>query len=153
MTESPSHTATTSKYSKLGRGLRWLLLGSGVASLIVAVLLPSDVLAWLRSDYYMWIGRPLNWLDNASTEHLDLTHVALFGGVSLLVACLLPHLRVWRIVLWLLLLAVATEVMQFWVPGREPKLSDVYDNLLGIFLGLAVAMPLGWLRRRAGNSP
>lgn len=151
MTESSSDTATTSQYSKVARGLRWLLLVVGVAAVIVAVLLPADVLAWLRSDYYTWFGRPLNWLDDASTEYLDLTHVALFSGISLLVACLLPRVRVWRIVLWLLLLAVATEVMQFWVPGREPKLSDVYDNLLGIALGLAVAMPLRWLRRRTGN--
>ena len=144
MTESSSGIATTSRYWKALRGLRWLLLGLGVAAVIVAVLLPSDVLAWLRSDYYMWIGRPLNWLDNASTEHLDLTHVALFSGISFLVACLWPRAQVWRIALSLLLLAVATELAQFWVPGREPRLSDVYDNLLGIALGLAIAMPLRW---------
>ena len=148
MTESPSHTVTTTKYSKLARGLRWLLLGSGVAALIVAVLLPSDVLAWLRSDYYAWIGRPLNWLDDASTENLDLTHVAMFSGISLLVACLWPRAQLWRIALCLMLLAVATEVAQFWVPGRTPKLTDVYDNLLGIALGLAVSIPIRWLRRR-----
>ena len=152
MDESLSDSAASSRYSKVGRGLRWLLLGSGVAALIVAVLLPSDVLAWLRSDYYMWIGRPLNWLDNASTEYLDLTHVAMFSGISLLVACLWPRVPVWRIALCLLLLAVATEVAQFWVPGRTPKLSDVYDNLLGITLGLAVATLIRWLGRPPRNS-
>ena len=124
-----------------------VLLVCAVALVFVAVLLPSDVLAWLRSDYYTWIGRPLNWLDDASTEQLDLTHVVLFAGVSLLVACLLPRMRAWQIGLLLVGLAVVTEVAQFWVPGREPKLSDVYDNLLGIVIGIAAAMPLRWLLR------
>lgn len=144
-------SAMENRFSNAARCLRWLLLGLGVAAVIVAVMLPSSVLAWLRSDYYQWIGRPLNWLDNASTEHLDLTHVALFGGVSLLVACLLPRVRVWKIALVLLGLAVATEVAQFWVPGRSPKLGDVYDNLLGIALGLAVATPIRWLCRHIRN--
>lgn len=148
MAESEGANTKASRLSSAARGLRWLLLGLGVAGVIVAVLLPSNVLSWLRSDYYPWIGRPLNWLDDASTPQLDLTHVAMFGAISLLVACLWPRVHAWRIALWLLLLAVATEVVQFWVPGREPMLSDVYDNLLGIALGLAVATPVRWLRYR-----
>ena len=139
---------TVSPILKVARVLRWLLLVAGVAAVMVAVMLPSDVLSWLRSDYYLWFGRPLNWLDNASTPQLDLTHVAMFSGVSLLVACLWPRVQVWRIALCLMLLAVATELAQFWVPGRTPKLTDVYDNLLGIALGVAVATPVRWLRRR-----
>ena len=148
MAESESATTKANRLSSAACGLRWLLMGLGVAGVIVAVLLPSNVLSWLRSDYYPWIGRPLNWLDDASTAHLDLTHVAMFGAISMLVACLWPRVHARRIALWLLLLAVATEVVQFWVPGREPMLSDVYDNLLGIALGLAVATPVRWLRYR-----
>mgnify|MGYP003560506000 CR=1 FL=1 len=148
MAESESATTKANRLFSAARGLRWLLLGLGVAGVIVAVLRPSSVVSWLRSDYYPWIGRPLNWLDDASTPQLDLTHVAMFGAISLLVACLWPRVHAWRIALWLLVLAVATEVVQFWVPGREPMLSDVYDNLLGIALGLAVATPVRWLRYR-----
>ena len=151
MTESDSATITTSLLSTALRVLRWLLLGLGVAAVIVAVLQQSDGLSWVRSDYYRWIGRPLNWLDDASTAQLDLTHVALFGAISLLVACLWPRVHAWRIALWLLVLAVATEVVQFWVPGREPNFSDVYDNLLGILVGLIVATPFRWLSRRTRN--
>lgn len=133
------------RVSAAARCLRWLLLCLGVAALITAVLLPSHVLAWLRSDYYAWLGRPLNWLDTASTDWLDLTHVVLFSGIALLVASLWPRQGLWRIAVLLMGLAVITELAQFWVPGREPRLGDVFDNLLGIALGLAMAMPVRWL--------
>jgi hypothetical protein len=118
---------------------------------LVAVALSPATMAWLRSDY-AWIGRPLLWLDSASTSELDLTHVALFGGITWLLACLWPRLAWWRLLLFMLALAVVTEVVQRWVPGRTPRLTDVVDDLLGAGVGLALSLPLRWLaRRRAGR--
>jgi VanZ family protein len=51
-----------------------------------------------------------------------------------------------------LLAALASEVVQFWVPGRTPLWSDVRDDLVGGVVGVSLgAVSIGLLRaiRRA----
>lgn len=45
-------------------------------------------------------------------------------------------------------LAVGTEVLQYWIPGRWPSVADVVRNLLGLLLGIGVFFWLGLDRRR-----
>ena len=122
------------------------LLVVSVLLVVVAVVLPPGVLSWLRSDYWQ-LGRPLNWLDMTSSR-IDLTHVVLFAWLSLLACCLWPRTPWWRIALPLLGLAVATEILQWLVPGRTPRWGDVVDDLLGIACGLVLAVPIRWMLRR-----
>jgi|GEM_PF-2040474 len=120
-----------------------LLLSVGV--LLVAVMLPSYTLSWLRSDY-RWLGRPLNWMEGLPVP-LDTVHVLLFAWVTLCVRWLFPRLRWWQVALCMLAVAVATELLQFFAPGREPKMLDVLDDLVGVGLGLGLAAALFWLAR------
>ncbi|RLJ19384.1 hypothetical protein DJ031_08600 [bacterium endosymbiont of Escarpia laminata] len=48
----------------------------------------------------------------------------------------------------LLLLAVSTEVVQFFVPGRTPRLSDVVVDMLGVLAGLLSARSIMVVRIR-----
>lgn len=128
------------------RALAGFLLALSLTVLIVAVLLPNYALAWLRSEYWLF-GQPLNWLEMRSPR-IDLTHVILFAWISLLLSCMWARARWWRIALPLLGLAVATELLQFLVPGRSPLVSDLYDDLLGVGIGLATAIPVKWGARR-----
>jgi VanZ family protein len=48
----------------------------------------------------------------------------------------------------LLLLAVATELMQFFVPLRTPRLSDVIVDSSGVSLGLLLSLAFSMLFRR-----
>ena len=128
------------------RALRWLFLGLIVLLPVVAVLLPPSTMAWLRSDY-VWLGRPLFWLDWYSTPWFDLTHIVLFGAITWCLACLWPRAAWWRSALLMLALGVVTEIMQFWVPGRTPRISDLADDLLGVGVGLVLAFPLRWWAR------
>ena len=123
------------------RKLRWALLGAAVLLAIVAVVLPTHTLAALRSDYVCF-GRPLLWLDNMSSPSLDMTHVVLFAGIAWLLSVLWPRLVWWRVALPLLALAVTTELLQFWVPGRTPRLDDCFVDMLGVAIGLLLALPV-----------
>lgn len=45
-------------------------------------------------------------------------------------------------------LAVGTELLQYWVPGRWPGVADVIRNLLGLALGISLFFWLGLNDRR-----
>ena len=126
--------------------LGWLVLGLSVVLVIVAVVLPPHVLSWLSSDVWLF-GQSLKWLEAISTR-VDLVHVILFGWVGFLLSCLWRRSPWWRIALLLVGLAVATELLQFLVPGRTPRISDLYDDLLGVAIGVVSAIPLRWFARR-----
>ena len=126
--------------------LGWLVLSLSVVLVIVAVVLPPYVLSWLISDF-RFFGHSLKWLEAISTR-VDLVHVILFGWVGFLLSCLWRRSPWWRIALPLVGLAVATELLQYLVPGRVPRISDLYDDLLGIAIGVVLAIPLRWWVRR-----
>ncbi len=137
--------------------MRWIAAGMlvlGIAVLLLAVMLPSYTLSWLRADY-RWLGRPLNWIEGLPVP-LDTVHVLLFAWVTLCVRWLFPRLRWWQVGLWMLALAVGTELLQFLAPGREPKLADIVDDLAGVALGLLMAWLLkvfaGWAHPTVSSS-
>jgi len=45
-------------------------------------------------------------------------------------------------------LAVGTEVLQYWIPGRWPSVADVVRNFLGLALGISLFFWLGLDRRQ-----
>jgi len=139
-------TPAPSRWVALTRKLRWALLFVVVLLAVVAVVLPIHTLAAWRSDY-VWFGRPLLWLDNMSSPALDLTHVVLFAGITWALSVLWPSVVWWRIALPLLALAVVTELVQFWVPGRTPRLDDGLVDMLGVAVGLTLALPVRWIAR------
>ena len=126
--------------------LGWLVLGLSGVLVIVAVVLPPHLVSWLISDF-QFFGQALKWLGAISTR-VDLTHVILFGWVGFLLSCLRRRSPWWRIALPLVVLAVASELLQYLVPGRVPRISDLYDDLLGIAIGVVLAIPLRWWVRR-----
>lgn len=114
---------------------------------LLALLLPaSDVLAvkvWVAS----WLPGA-RWMDQADlTNHGDKwTHALLFLSLGWL------GMRAWHarqqrqgLALAILLLGIATEILQNWIPGRGPSVADFVADALG----LAVGAMLGW--RGAGG--
>lgn len=130
------------------RSLGWVLLGLCVLVLVTAVILPAQTLAWLRSDYRL-LGQPLNWLETISPA-IDLEHVLLFCGIGILLRMLRPRMPWALFAAWMAALAAGSEVVQFLVPGRTPRLIDVRDDLLGALLGSVLAIGGGWLLRGRG---
>lgn len=120
----------------------WLLFALSVSLVLTAVALPAHTLAWLRSDYH-WFGQSLNWLE-AISPNIDLSHVILFATASFLLSVLWRRSPWWQVPIWMLVLAMASELLQYLIPGRNPLLSDLHDDLLGALIGFVMALPARW---------
>ncbi len=141
----------------------WLLLVG--ALLLGGILMPYA----LRQQLEGWIvqglshiGLPMS-VDEALgsdsvwalwPSHWDLSKFSHLAGFTLLAALFATDRRAsrWRVVSWLWLLAVTTEILQFFVPLRTPRLSDVVVDCLGIAIGVALGASLAWLSRRRALS-
>lgn len=129
----------------LRTALGWPLFGISLLAAFVVMALPSGTLSWLRRTYQP-LSRAMSWLEHRGA-FLDLDHVAFFVLLAFAWGLLAPASRRWWMALCLPVLAVVTELMQFHVPGREPRLTDVRDDILGAAVGWALAMALLWLGR------
>ena len=130
--------------------LRYLPLVLAVCLLAVAAMLPNFSLADLRVAL-PWLSELINRVE-ALRPGMDSTHVLMFLGVGAALVLALPQSN-WRrrvapALLGVLLLALASEFVQFWVPGRTPLWSDVRDDLVGGAMGIIIASAMVWLWQR-----
>ncbi|MCU7830584.1 MAG: VanZ family protein [Candidatus Thiodiazotropha sp. (ex Myrtea sp. 'scaly one' KF741663)] len=107
-----------------------------VLSLFSHVGLQPEPTILLRSEG-TWTLWPQLW-DLSKISHL--LGFMLLGGILFSERGVNPA----RIIFGLLLLAIVTELLQYFVPERTPRLSDLMVDSLGICLGWA----LGWVLRR-----
>lgn len=137
--------------TKRGSLRRWLLATSVLVAIVVMAL-PSGTMSWLRHAWPL-LSRTMSWLEHRGGV-LDLDHVAFFALLAFAWGVLAPASRRWLAFLCLPLLAAGTELMQFVVPGRSPRLSDFRDDVVGAVIGWALAWIVMWAvsrmsRRRA----
>ena len=118
--------------------------------ILVAVLLPNGNLAWMR-EHWAWFNRPMSWIE-ATGGPVNLVHLALFVLLGGIVRLGWPGMR-WR--QWLggvLLIGVVTELAQLWIPGRDPRASDVLVDvaagMLGWWLAALPCLLFGALSKR-----
>jgi len=132
-------------------GLVLLVLLAALIVLVVAV--PNTTLAWVRSDF-RWLGRAVNWVE-ALRPGWDTVHILLFGVLGMLARLALPHTPVSRLLLGLTVFAAISEVLQFWAPGRTPRITDFAQDVVGAVLGVALlVLPQTlWARWRSGIVP
>ncbi len=104
--------------------------------LLFGMLLPADAIAALRDGLLAVFG---HWAEDSPGHSTAISaHLMLFTFTGLLVGRLRLHFGWARVVAFLMALAVMTEAMQYFSPGRQPSWLDVGANLLGIVLGLAL---------------
>lgn len=133
--------ASTPAFSRL----RILVVAGLVVMVFVAMMLTSHAMAVLRIDIPR-LSEAMSWLEVLDLP-FDMDHVAFFSILTIAAQMLLPRLRWWWILLAVTLLAASTELIQFWVPGRTPKLLDARDDLIGGAVGLLVGGALLWISR------
>ena len=124
-----SHTASESRPT----WARWMLT-LAVSALFVGSLVPGSVKADVEG--YLWSTLP--WA--------SLGHFVLFGAMAALPAYGHGRSALARALLLALVLAVTTELLQWFVPGRHPRLRDVAIDLAGALAGCAFALRLRSLR-------
>jgi VanZ family protein len=116
-----------------------LLLVLLVLLVLLSVLLPNTGIAWMRENW-AWFNRPMLWIERVDSA-VNIVHAVLFLLLGMATRIALPHWPLARVALALLLLGVATELVQLLVPGRHARVSDV-----AVDLGAGL---LGWLAIRA----
>jgi VanZ family protein len=129
--------------------LRYLPLLFAAGLVTVAALLPNLTLASLR-EALPWFSDLINRVE-ALWPGTDSTHVLMFLMVGAALVLALPHRGWLQRVGWamagVLLAALASEFVQFWVPGRTPLWSDVRDDLVGGAVGIALGVMMVVLLR------
>lgn len=125
--------------------LRALLVIALLAVVVVAMMLTSHAMAELRIASPRLSGA-MSWLEVLDLP-FDMDHVAFFAAMSCAARLLLPRMRWWWIGLAIAVLAGGTELLQFWAPGRTPRLLDARDDLVGGAIGLSIGALLLWLVR------
>ena len=130
-------------------GITWLaraLLAGAIGLVAVAVLLPNTWLAELRLRW-RWFSEAINRVE-ALWPALDMVHVLMFAAVGVLAALAFPAWSRWRLLMAITTLAVVSEFVQIWVPGRTASvgeaLLDVMAGALGLLLAGALARLAGW---------
>lgn len=128
--------------------LRRIVSGVTLALVLALLLAPNTFLRFLRVEY-RWIGRAMFWVEIHSNG-INLAHILAFVALGFATRLALAA-RTSVLLAAALALAVASELAQFWVPGRTPRLSDVALDLAGALLGIAAAALLVWMGERAAR--
>lgn len=129
----------------------WALLVLMVALIVLVVALPNTTLAWMRSEIRL-LGQWVNWVEGL-WPGWNTVHLLLFGALGVLTRLALPRAPLAGLLAGLVVFAGASEVLQFWAPGRTPRLSDFAQDVLGAVLGVVVAMALMRMGQAVARSP
>ncbi|MDO8864156.1 VanZ family protein [Haliea sp. E1-2-M8] len=125
-------------------GLLLLLLMAGAMMLV-----PNFTLAWVRSEI-PWLSHLISRVEMLWPD-VNTVHVLAFAVLGLLTRLALPRSRLSLIILAYLTFSVVAELLQFYIPGRTPMVTDVRDNMVGVALGLVAASVLCWVVRRVSR--
>ena len=125
------------------------------AGVVVAVTLPGEwrnalfqyVTPWVNDWLLAWFDWKLPQVDGRGLS--DYGHFFMFALLGAALSVARPDLPAWRLLAGLLLLGLATEVVQLLVPGREAGWLDVGFNAGGALLGV-VLVRLVFRARGAG---
>jgi VanZ family protein len=110
-----------------------LLIGL-VITLLVGTLIPGSVKAEIEGHF--WAALPWS----------GMAHFVLFCAIAAVPVYGRGPKAVGAAVLLGLLLAVGTELLQHWVPGRYPTVRDVLIDLAGALAGCALQVRVRRLR-------
>lgn len=123
---------------------RALLIGA-VGVVAVAVLLPNTWLAELRRQW-RWLSHMISQTE-ALWPAVDMVHVVMFFAVGVLMALAFPAWRWRRLMLAIGVLAVVSEFVQIWVPGRTASVGEAVLDVVAGALGLLVVLGLRRMTR------
>jgi VanZ family protein len=116
---------------RLSRKSAWLLLAVLLVLLLFGTQMPG---AW-RDEAFR--GSHLPW------QMTKVAHFVIFASMACLARLPPLLMSVWRIALAALVLALVTEALQRFVPGRDSSWLDVAIDMAGAALGVLIGILLG----------
>lgn len=125
-----------------------VVLPLSFVAMLAGSLAPSSVLGWLRT-VVPGFATGWDWLD-ASLPCLNPLHVMVYAWVALLWRLLVPRGSAWRVPVVLVAIGATCEWLQFFVPTREPRLTDVLSDAIGVAIGWGLALVVNRVVRRKG---
>ena len=132
---------------KPARCLAWTILSMSMIVVFVGTVMPQPGIVWVRvhvpafASFWDWIDVLL--------PSLNPLHIILFAWVAGLSKLLNPRWSYWSILLIGSAFGGVSEALQMLAPGRDPRISDVFNDVAGILLGLALAAIVERVRRRS----
>ena len=125
-----------------------LAIAAAAPLFTLAILLSSAQMAVLRGAW-PWLGLKIYQTERLWTA-VDMVHVVLFGSLGLLMVLAFPAVRLRVLYLVIAALAMVTEFLQIWIPGRTASVGEVLLDLAAGLVGMGVAwfvaVGLGWRR-------
>ena len=130
-------------------------IASGVFGLVLAVvltsiLLPNTEIAWMR-DHWSWFNQPMLVIERIGGA-VNLVHAVLFVLLGMATRAAMPRLKLKQVAWALLLFGISNELVQFFIPGRHLRLSDVAMDLVAGVLGWAAMWGLAWHSQRLSGT-
>ena len=120
------------------------------ALVLFSVLLPAEWIGVLRHRWW-WFTYPLDRIESMQSA-VNLVHAILFLLLGIATHMALPSWRVGRVLLAILLLGVATELVQVLVPGRHPRWTEVLVDVGAGVLGWAAMQGVvRWARAKRAS--
>ena len=113
--------------------LKRALLIAALGLVLVSVLLPAEWIGLLRHRWW-WFTYPLDRIERMQSA-VNLVHAILFLLLGMAMRTALPRWRLGRVALVMLVVGVATELVQILIPGRHPRLADVVVDVVAGVLG------------------
>lgn len=117
------------------KAIAFVVFGVVLAGVLTSVLLPNSDIAWMR-EQWPWFNQPMLAIERIGGA-VNLVHVVLFVLLGMATRIALPRSRLKQVAGAFLLFAISTELAQFFIPGRHPRLSDVTVDVVAGVLGWA----------------
>jgi hypothetical protein len=116
--------------------MAWVVLLGSAFSFSIGMLLPAPVIGRLRLRMPV-LAQEWDTL-NAAFPALNPLHVLWYAWIALLWWLVTRRQYRWAGALLLVGMSALGEVLQLWVPGRNARIGDALNDMLGIGIGIAL---------------
>lgn len=135
-------------FMKLARFLPVLL---SLALLLVAVLLPNTALRQMRMDH-QGFNLVMGWAEMIGAP-INAVHLVIFCLLGMSIRIAMPDTTPGRLLAGVGCFAALSEMVQWWVPGRTARMSDLVQDVIGALVGVLLVIGVKFLWRRGRRSP